>query len=244
MSDAVLEWVVKGTLYLLGAFSVSTWAVVAIKAIQSSRARRQNRAFAATFGQAREEGVRGAPRLPSATEMGQHEGPAARLALTGLRAIDEASSIGERDRSTETGAERREYLERSLQEQVQKERRLAEAGLAILASIGTTSPFVGLFGTVWGIIHALKRIGASGSASLEVVAAPIGDALTATGIGIAVAVPAVLAYNVFVRRLKVQQGELETQASALLKLSLRAQSPALRADRSVPSGLTAAREAV
>ena len=67
MSDAVLEWVVKGTLYLLGAFSVSTWAVVAIKAIQSSRARRDNRVFAATFGRARGEGAKGAIGLPSAT---------------------------------------------------------------------------------------------------------------------------------------------------------------------------------
>jgi biopolymer transport protein ExbB len=125
----------------------------------------------------------------------------------------------------------------------------------VLASIGTTSPFVGLFGTVWGIIHALKKIGASGSASLEVVAAPIGEALMATGIGIAVAVPAVLAYNIFIRRLKVQHGELETQASALFKLSLRA-APALRAERGLgrqaagstsataSSPATAAREAV
>jgi biopolymer transport protein ExbB len=230
MSDRILEWVVKGTLYLLGAFSVATWAVVASKAIQASRARRQNRAFAASFGR-----VPGGPTsaLPSAIEIGKFDGPAARLAQTGLRAVEEASSIGERDRSGESVAHRREYLERSLQEQVQKERRLAEAGLAVLASIGTTSPFVGLFGTVWGIIHALKKIGSSGSASLEVVAAPIGEALMATGIGIAVAVPAVLAYNIFVRRLKLQNGELETQASALLKLSLRAPpAVAFRGDRS------------
>jgi biopolymer transport protein ExbB len=226
MSDRILEWVVKGTLYLLGAFSVATWAVIASKAVQASRARRQNRVFAAGFG-------RGASGLPSAAEIEKYDGPAARLAQTGLRAVEEASSIGERDRSGESAANRREYLERSLQEQVQKERRLAEAGLAVLASIGTTSPFVGLFGTVWGIIHALKKIGTSGSASLEVVAAPIGEALMATGIGIAVAVPAVLAYNIFVRRLKLQHGELETQASALLKLSLRASpAAAFRGDRS------------
>jgi biopolymer transport protein ExbB len=255
MSDRILEWVVKGTLYLLGAFSVATWAVVALKAVQAARARRQNRAFAASFG-----GVGGqrAGGLPTAAELGKFEGPAARLAQAGLRAIEEASSIPTSDRhGGASGAEgdRREYLERSLEEQVQKERRLADAGLAVLASIGTTSPFVGLFGTVWGIIHALKKIGASGSASLEVVAAPIGEALMATGIGIAVAVPAVLAYNIFIRRLKVQHGELETQASALFKLSLRA-APALRAERGLgrqvagatsatpASSATAAREAV
>jgi biopolymer transport protein ExbB len=86
----------------------------------------------------------------------------------------------------------------------------------VLASIGSTAPFVGLFGTVWGIIHALRAIGSSGSASLEVVAGPIGEALVATAIGIAVAVPAVLAYNFFLRRLKVQTSELTQFAAAFL----------------------------
>jgi len=86
----------------------------------------------------------------------------------------------------------------------------------VLASIGSTSPFVGLFGTVFGIIHALRAIGTAGSASLEVVAKPIGEALVATGIGIAVAVPAVLAYNYFVRGLKVQVSDFEQFGSSLL----------------------------
>jgi biopolymer transport protein ExbB len=216
MSDSVLEWVVKGTLYLLGLASVSTWAVVAIKAGQLWRARRFNRAFAASR--------RSLTALPSVAELGEHDGPAARLTETGVRALAEAAEIG--DRSTDSAAARREYVERSLQEQVHRERRNVESGLIILATIATTSPFVGLFGTVWGIVHALRRIGASGSASLEVVAGPIGEALVATGIGIAVAVPAVLAYNVFIRRLKVQQADLETQASQLLKIALRTRASA------------------
>lgn len=83
--------------------------------------------------------------------------------------------------------------------QIQKEKAVMESGLGWLASFGSTSPFVGLFGTVWGIMNALQDISSKGSASLEVVAGPIGEALVATGIGIAVAVPAVLAYNFFIR---------------------------------------------
>ena len=137
-----------------------------------------------------------------------HKGPLWRLSQAGLSAVTEAESEG--DESP------RESIERALQAQIVQERRASESGLAVLASIGSTSPFVGLFGTVFGIIHALRAIGTSGSASLEVVAKPIGEALVATGIGIAVAVPAVLAYNYFVRGLKVQVSDLEQFGSSLL----------------------------
>jgi len=99
-----------------------------------------------------------------------------------------------RDEGVDTGADlehtgdRQDLLERALRQQIHKERRGLESGLAVLASIGSTSPFVGLFGTVWGIMHALTDISKAGSASLEVVAGPIGEALVATGVGIAVAV--------------------------------------------------------
>jgi biopolymer transport protein ExbB len=132
-----------------------------------------------------------------------HEGPLWRLAQAGLSALVESGSSGE------SPEEARDNTEQALQSQIVVERRSAESGLAVLASIGSTSPFVGLFGTVFGIIHALRAIGSAGSASLEVVAKPIGEALVATGFGIAVAVPAVLAYNYFVRRLKLQLSDLE-----------------------------------
>jgi biopolymer transport protein ExbB len=74
-----------------------------------------------------------------------------------------------------------------------------QSGLTFLASIGSTAPFIGLFGTVWGIYHALVRIGSSGQTSLDQVAAPIGEALVMTALGLAVAIPAVLAYNALVR---------------------------------------------
>jgi biopolymer transport protein ExbB len=86
-----------------------------------------------------------------------------------------------------------------------------------LASFGSTSPFVGLFGTVWGIMNALQDISSKGSASLDVVAGPIGEALVATGIGIAVAVPAVLAYNFFIRLNRGTTAKLEHFADDFLQ---------------------------
>ena len=74
-----------------------------------------------------------------------------------------------------------------------------QAGLAILASVGSTAPFVGLFGTVWGIYHALLSIGMSGQATIDKVAGPVGEALIMTALGLAVAIPAVLGYNALVR---------------------------------------------
>jgi biopolymer transport protein ExbB len=155
--------------------------------------------------------------LPSLDTLRRHAGPTARAAQVGVAAWTDAADGVSGDRIEVP----RDLLERSLRRQIQKERRTTESGLAVLASIGTTSPFVGLFGTVWGIMHALKSISSSGSASLDVVAGPIGEALVATGIGIAVAVPAVLAYNFFVRKLKLQAADLDDFANALVSAALR-----------------------
>ncbi|RMP36750.1 TonB system transport protein ExbB, partial [Pseudomonas syringae pv. antirrhini] len=109
----------------------------------------------------------------------------------------------------------------SLRQQIHKERRRLESGMILLASIGSTAPFIGLFGTVFGIIHALTAISQAKSASIAVVAGPIGEALVATGVGIAVAVPAVLAYNFFGRRMKLVIADLEEFAVDFLNLSQR-----------------------
>ena len=84
-----------------------------------------------------------------------------------------------------------------------------QSGQVLLASIGATSPFVGLFGTVWGIYHALLSISAGGGITIEKVAGPVGEALVMTAAGIAVAVPAVLAYNVFGKMAAASEAELE-----------------------------------
>jgi biopolymer transport protein ExbB len=95
-----------------------------------------------------------------------------------------------------------EWITESLQRTADSIVSRMQAGLPVLASVGSTAPFVGLFGTVWGIYHALIAISASGSASIEKVAGPVGEALIMTAIGLFVAVPAVLGYNVLLRRNK------------------------------------------
>ena len=94
---------------------------------------------------------------------------------------------------------RSEFIDRALRQAVTRESANLENGLTWLATVGATAPFVGLLGTVWGIYHALLSIGESGSSSIDAVAGPVGEALIMTAIGLGVAIPAVLAYNYFVR---------------------------------------------
>lgn len=108
-------------------------------------------------------------------------------------------------------------IERGLLQQLQKEKSGMDSGLGWLATIGSISPFIGLFGTVWGIIHALKNITLNGNTRLEVVAGPIGEVLIATAMGIGVAIPAVIAFNVFLRQNRQLGAELEHYASDFLR---------------------------
>jgi biopolymer transport protein ExbB len=110
---------------------------------------------------------------------------------------------------------RSEFIDRALRQGVARESTQLENGLTLLATVGSTAPFVGLFGTVWGIYHALIRIGATGQASLDVVAAPVGEALIMTCIGLGVAIPAVLGYNFFVRANRVTLSKLDEFAHDL-----------------------------
>ena len=93
-----------------------------------------------------------------------------------------------------------------------------ESGLTILASIGSTAPFIGLFGTVWGVYHALVAIGVSGQGTLDKVAGPVGEALIMTALGLAVAIPAVLAYNTMVRSNRIVLAQLDAFAHDLFAL--------------------------
>ena len=92
-----------------------------------------------------------------------------------------------------------EWLTRTLRNSIDDSTARMQSGLAVLASVGSTAPFVGLFGTVWGIYHALLSISAAGQATIDKVAGPIGEALVMTALGLAVAIPAVLVYNALVR---------------------------------------------
>ena len=98
---------------------------------------------------------------------------------------------------------RSEFIDRALRQAVARESLRLEGGMTVLATVGSSAPFVGLLGTVWGIYHALIKIAASGNASMEAVAGPVGEALIMTAFGLFVAIPAVLAYNFYVRQNRV-----------------------------------------
>ena len=111
-----------------------------------------------------------------------------------------------------------EYLTRVLSNEVDQEAAESDYGLTLLATAGSAAPYVGLFGTVWGIYHALVQIGMSGQGSLDKVAGPVGEALIMTALGLAVAIPAVLAYNAFNRRNRLWLSRLEAFAHDLYVL--------------------------
>ena len=201
--------VVSITLVVLLLCSVFTWSIVLYKLLQRSRNGKLNKAFAQQFWDS--------PDWKSAERMSeQHEGQLASLARTAFTALREMTS-GKTD--LKHAGEPQELVENALCQQIRNLQRKGESGLAELAGIGSTSPFIGLFGTVWGIMHALQEIGKTGSASLDVVAGPIGEALIATAFGIAAPLPAVLAYNYFLRRLRLNLTEFENFSDDFARLA-------------------------
>ena len=112
--------------------------------------------------------------------------------------------------------QRKAVAEQALLRQISAEKSQAEKGVAVLGTIASLAPFVGLFGTVWGIFHALVAVGTSGQAGLAQVATPVGEALIMTGLGLSVAIPSVLAYNICVRFNRGLAHELQDQAHCLL----------------------------
>ncbi len=162
------ESIEHAVIWLLVIFSVATWGLALLKGVQFSRLKAQDRKFHKQFWAA--SSLDSAARLFS-----EPTGRGCRVALAGYVAIQVSDGAQVNDLSQSINHQDR--LERALRQQIVRERRSLETGLAILASIGSTSPFIGLFGTVWGIMSALKGISAAGSASLETVAGPIGSVL-------------------------------------------------------------------
>jgi biopolymer transport protein ExbB len=201
MSSAISpNFIIDLTLYILLAFSVATWTLIFYKIWQFYNNNRCNQRFETAFWK-----LRNLKQINSLA-LDEIDGSQARLAHEGIAWLnDRKQSEG----IIKYSGNASELLEQTLKVKLQQEQHAMESGVTILASIGSTAPFVGLFGTVLGIMNAMHNISTSGSTSLDVVAGPIGDALVATAIGIAVAVPAVLAYNFLLRRIKMQRMQLE-----------------------------------
>ena len=129
--------------------------------------------------------------------------------------------------------QRKAVAEQALLRQIAAEKANVEKGVSVLGTIASISPFIGLFGTVWGIFHALVAVGKSGQAGLAQVATPVGEALIMTGLGLAVAIPAVLAYNIAVRFNRGLSHELQDHAHSLLIDTMLQQESAKKAETKV-----------
>lgn len=200
--------IVQLTLWVLIAFSLITWALILYKTWVIYAINRSGKRYSQQFWVAKD--------LETAAKLDQESTSMGRIAGAGFKALQNLNNYT--SPMLKSISDIQPIFERSLRQQINKERKRLEQGLSLLASVGSTAPFVGLFGTVWGIMHALQSISHAKSASLDVVAGPIGEALIATAIGIAVAIPAVLAYNFFLRRIKLAEAELEYFATDMLNL--------------------------
>ncbi len=185
--------------YLLLAMSVLSWYFILLKGWQSLRIKRTSSDALEQFW--------AAPTLEDATARlidSDAEEIFSPLATRGLKAAKL-----ENDGSLQSGVDRSELVTRGLRQSINEVSARLESGLTFLASIGSTAPFVGLFGTVWGIYHALIGIASEGQIQIEKVAGPVGEALVMTAAGLAVAIPAVLAYNAYVRLNRLTLMELD-----------------------------------
>ncbi len=181
------DLVAKAVLLILLIMSLGTWYILIVKVLSQSRMMRQAKATASGFWDA--GSVRqGADKLDA-------QSPFRFIAEAGIDATKKHSGMLEHVPLSE-------WVTMSIQRAIERVQSRMQDGLSFLASVGSTAPFIGLFGTVWGIYHALTAIGVAGQASIDKVAGPVGEALIMTAIGLAVAVPAVLGYNWLVRRNK------------------------------------------
>jgi biopolymer transport protein ExbB len=183
------DWVSKGTLIILVIMSMGSWYIIFVKLWEQSKLGREGRAMGAGFWKAASL-KEGASKLKSNSAYRY-------IAESGIEANEHHEGALTENIDLNT------WVTMSVQRSVDNINNRLQDGLAFLATVGSTAPFVGLFGTVWGIYHALTAIGIAGQASIDKVAGPVGEALIMTAIGLAVAVPAVMGYNWLVRRNKV-----------------------------------------
>lgn len=182
------DFVTKGVAVLLVAMSIASWYVIVTKALQLIQYRRAGNAAGHEFWDA--------TSLSEGTATLGTGNPFASIAEAGVNAMShhEAHKGHLHDQLSVS-----DWVTLSLRQAIDETSAKLQTGMAVLASVGSTAPFVGLFGTVWGIYHALVAIGTSGQASIDKVAGPVGEALIMTALGLAVAIPATFGYNALVR---------------------------------------------
>lgn len=200
--------VVVGVLYTLLLLSVATWAIIIYKAVEVWRTRRAGAAYARAFWASQDAMEFLSTQAVSSVD------PMTSIAGRGVMALRHYAA--HQGAVPNVAGSLTEILTRALRQAIQDQQTHFETGLGMLATVGNTAPFIGLFGTVVGIMSALQEIAASGSADLQVVSGPIGEALIATAAGIACAVPAVVAYNSFLRRLRVMNNDWDSFAYDVL----------------------------
>lgn len=187
------DYVARFVAFILVIMSIGTWYILVVKLLEQQKVGKQARTVENHFWSAKT--VReGASTLEEVSVYRY-------IAEAGISAATESHSL-------KAHIPVNEWTPMSIQSAADRVHARMQTGLAFLATVGSTSPFVGLFGTVWGIYHALVAIGASGQASIDKVAGPVGEALVMTAIGLAVAIPAVLAYNWLARRNKLLMDEV------------------------------------
>jgi biopolymer transport protein TolQ len=212
------DWVVKSVMLLLLLFSIICWGIIFTKSIQLSRARKHTQLFFDAFRESRKFST-----LYSEAKQ-FHFSPLAHVFKAGYAELNRISRIQQsaqsNSESTEPEYERTgmDNVIRSLQQAVTAERSRLERGVNFLATTGSSAPFIGLFGTVWGIMESFRRIGVMKSASLAVVAPGIAEALIATAAGLAAAIPAVVFYNYFLSRINVISDEMDNFSSELVNI--------------------------
>jgi len=183
------DLVARATLVILVVMSIGSWYIGIAKYLEQARLMKDAREAEEKFWRA--GGIdAGAASL-------REDSPFRFLAQEGAAAAKDHAAMAKREVDIDT------WLAMALERAIDVVSNRLQTGLAFLATVGSTAPFVGLFGTVWGIYHALTAIGIAGQASIDKVAGPVGEALIMTALGLAVAVPAVLGYNWLVRRNRV-----------------------------------------
>ena len=201
------DLVARGTLLILVLMSMASWYVIVTKYLEQSRVNKQSRAVGDDFWVSN-----------SIRQSAEKLEPASPYRFITDKGLDSASKhqglLGTIDFNT--------WVTMSIQRAMGTVQSRLQQGLAMLATVGSTAPFVGLFGTVWGIYNALVSIGMSGQASIDKVAGPVGESLIMTAIGLAVAVPAVLGYNWLVRRNKVAMEDIHAFGNDLHAVLLAA----------------------